>query len=62
MRIVPLFLAPGAHTGRDLPALVARAAHDWPQLEIAIEPSLLESAALRRAIVQTLGASAIGRI
>jgi sirohydrochlorin cobaltochelatase len=56
IRIVPLFLAPGAHTSRDLPALVAQAARDWPQLEIAIEPTLLESAALRDAIVQALGA------
>ena len=49
VRIVPLFLAPGAHTSRDLPALVAEARRQWPQLAIAVEPTLLESAALRAA-------------
>lgn len=56
IRIVPLFLAPGAHTSRDLPALVQQAARDWPQLEIAVEPTLLESPTVRDAIVRALGA------
>jgi len=56
VRIVPLFLAPGAHTSRDLPALVDEARRRWPQLQIRIEPTLLESPALRRALVASLGA------
>jgi len=55
LRIVPLFLAPGTHTSRDLPALVADAMRQWPQLAIRVEPTLLESAALRRAIATGLG-------
>jgi sirohydrochlorin cobaltochelatase len=56
VRIVPLFLAPGAHTSRDLPALVDEARRRWPQLQISIEPTLLESPALRQALVAALGA------
>jgi sirohydrochlorin cobaltochelatase len=51
VRIVPLFLAPGAHTQRDLPALLAHAGQQWPGLRIQVSPTLLESDALRAAIV-----------
>jgi sirohydrochlorin cobaltochelatase len=54
VRIVPLFLAPGTHTSRDLPALVAEARQAWPALEVDIEPSLLESDGLRAAVVAAL--------
>ena len=54
LRIVPLFLAPGAHTSRDLAALVDEARRRWPQLLIEVEPTLLESAALRQALVAGL--------
>ena len=42
IRIVPLFLAPGGHTERDLPALVAEARERWPELRFTIEPTLTE--------------------
>jgi sirohydrochlorin cobaltochelatase len=56
VRIVPLFLAPGTHTRRDLPALVDEARRRWPQLQIAVEPTVLESPALRQVLVAALGA------
>jgi sirohydrochlorin cobaltochelatase len=56
VRVVPLFLAPGAHTSRDLPALVDQARRRWPQLRIEVEPTLLESPALRQALVAGLSA------
>jgi sirohydrochlorin cobaltochelatase len=54
IRIVPLFLAPGAHTSRDLPALVAQARQQWPQLAVEIQPTLLESEGLRAAVLAAL--------
>lgn len=54
VRIVPLFLAPGAHTQQDLPALLAHAGQHWPGLTIQVHPTLLESDALRSAIVAAL--------
>ncbi len=55
VRIVPLFLAPGTHTNRDLPALVAEARQRWPKLQVSVEPTVLESPALRQALVAALG-------
>jgi sirohydrochlorin cobaltochelatase len=43
VRVVPLFLAPGAHTRRDLPALVAQARLDWPALGPAVRRALKNS-------------------
>ena len=54
VRIVPLFLAPGAHTNRDLPALVALCRQQWPALQVEIAPTLFESEALRTAVVDAL--------
>jgi sirohydrochlorin cobaltochelatase len=54
VRVVPLFLAPGAHTRRDLPALVAQACERWPALKVAVAPTLLESDLLRSAVVDAL--------
>ena len=54
VRIVPLFLAPGAHTSRDLQNLAADARRQWPQMAIDVERTLLESTTLRRALVETL--------
>lgn len=54
VRVFPLFLAPGAHTGRDLPALVAQSRLRWPRLEVIIGPTLLESAQTRRAVLDAL--------
>lgn len=49
--VVPLFLAPGGHSRRDLPALVAAARTRWPALEIRTAPTIAESEAMRAAIV-----------
>ena len=54
IQVFPLFLAPGAHTRRDLPALVAQARQLHPQLQVAIAPALLESEATRAALVEAL--------
>jgi sirohydrochlorin cobaltochelatase len=54
VRVVPLFLAPGAHTSRDLPALVAQAREQWPALQVDVAPTLLEAEPLRAAIVDAL--------
>ena len=58
VRVVPLFLAPGAHTSRDLPALVDEAQRQWPALQVDVTPSLLESAELRGALVRVLADAA----
>ena len=50
VRVVPLFLAPGAHTRRDLPALVAQARQEWPALRVEVAPTLLEIDAVRAAV------------
>ena len=50
--VIPLFLAPGSHTQRDLPELLEQAARRWPELEFRVGPTLTESAPLREAIVK----------
>ena len=59
VRVVPLFLATGAHTRRDLPALVAQSCKEWPSLRVEVAPPLLESEALRAAVVDALQAGTI---
>ncbi len=51
IRVLPLFLAPGAHTRQDLPALIAAARARWPNLRIDSGTTLTEVAAIREAIV-----------
>ena len=58
IRIVPLFLAAGTHTHRDLPALVEAARERWPALTITIAPALLDSATMRAAILEVLSQEA----
>lgn len=53
--IVPLFLAPGAHTGRDLPAIIATVKKLRPGLRISVSPTVLESDAMRRALIDVIG-------
>ncbi len=50
--VVPLFLAPGSHTQRDLPLLLEQARKRWPGLVFRVGPTLTESAPLREAIVK----------
>ena len=52
VQVFPLFLAPGAHTTRDLPALVAEVRQRRPALRVAIGPTLLESGPTRAALVE----------
>ncbi len=49
--VVPLFLAPGSHTRRDLPALLAQAQVRWPALQFRVAPTMTESEAMRAAVV-----------
>lgn len=58
IQIVPLFLAPGAHTRRDLPALIAQARERWPDLQITAADTLTETPAMRDAIVEWAARSA----
>lgn len=51
IRVLPLFLAPGAHTRQDLPALIAAARVRWPNLRIDSDSTLTEVVAIREAIV-----------
>ncbi|MEZ5739375.1 MAG: CbiX/SirB N-terminal domain-containing protein [Burkholderiaceae bacterium] len=57
IRVVPLFLAPGSHTGRDLPELLGKARQRHPDVTIEAGPTLTESAPIRHAIVQWAMAS-----
>ena len=54
IRVVPLFLAPGRHTRRDLPGLVADFLDRRPGVDVAIAPTVLESAVLRAALAERL--------
>ena len=54
VQVFPLFLAPGAHTSRDLPTLVSQARLRWPQLQVAIGATLLESDQTRAAVIDAL--------
>ena len=51
IRVMPLFLAPGAHTRRDLPAMLDEARGRWPGLAISAGATLAEDPALQAAIV-----------
>lgn len=50
--VIPLFLAPGGHTQRDLPELIAQVRQRWPQLQLHTRPTLTESVQVRQAIVE----------
>ena len=50
--VVPLFLAPGTHTGTQLQAMLADARRRWPGLSIDAGPTLTELAPVRAAIVE----------
>ena len=54
IEIHPLFLAGGAHTGVDLPRLVAEATRRRPSLRVTVGTPLLESARIRAALVAAL--------
>jgi sirohydrochlorin cobaltochelatase len=58
IEIHPLFLAGGAHTRVDLPALVAEATRDRPGLRVTVGAPLLESPRIRAALVAALGEGA----
>ena len=51
VRVVPLFLAPGRHTRRDLPALIEAARQRWPAVRFEAMPTLLENPAVLEAIL-----------
>lgn len=51
VRVVPLFLAPGRHTRRDLPALMAQEQARWPNVGFSVVPTLTEIPTVRDAIV-----------
>jgi sirohydrochlorin cobaltochelatase len=59
IEIYPLFLAGGAHTGSDLPALVSEAIRQRPGLHVTVSAPLLESARIRAALVAVLSEGAI---
>ena len=51
IRVLPLFLAAGAHTRRDLPALIEQARQRWPQVQFTVAPALTDASPIRDAIV-----------
>lgn len=51
IRIMPLFLAAGGHTRRDLVNLVDEARQRWPECQFETSPTLTESEEIRDAIV-----------
>ncbi len=61
IRVMPLFLAPGAHTRRDLPAMLDEARRRWPALAISAGATLAEDPALQAAIVASAGADGDAR-
>ena len=52
LRLVPLFLAQGNHTRRDLTALIAQAQQDHAGLQIEVLPALGEVPAVMQALAQ----------
>jgi len=51
VRVVPLFLAPGRHTRRDLPQLIAQEQARWPDVSFSVVPTLTEIPTVRDAII-----------
>ena len=56
IRVVPVFLGPGAHVKEDLPRLVERARNSHPQVAITLEPPIGEQPALIDAIAAAIAA------
>ena len=52
IEVVPIFFAPGKHTVEDLPALIAAAQAQHPELRFACRATLLEDAPMRAAIAK----------
>ena len=51
VKIVPLFLAPGKHTRKDMPQLIDQARIHWPDVAFSVVPTLTEIPAVRAAII-----------
>lgn len=51
VHVVPLFLAPGSHTRRDLPDLIAQAQLRWPEVSFTTSAPLTEDPVIRQAIL-----------
>lgn len=51
IHVLPLFLAAGAHTRRDLPELIDQAKMRWPQVQFSVSPALTDAQPMRDAIV-----------
>lgn len=58
VHVVPLFLAPGSHTRRDLPALLQAARERWPHLQLTTTGSLMEQPPFRQAMLDAVAAPA----
>lgn len=52
IRVLPLFLAAGGHTRRDLPQLLAAARIRWPEIQFTASSALAEAQPMRDAIVR----------
>lgn len=57
LRLVPLFLAQGNHTRRDLAALIAQAQQDHPGLQIEILPALGEVPAVMQVLAHWIASA-----
>lgn len=58
IRVVPVFLAAGAHLREDLPKLVQQAQHDFPNIAFDVLPAIGESGEIQHSIARyAIGAS-----
>lgn len=60
IRIVPVFLAAGAHLREDLPKLVEQARSSFPNLHFHILPAIGETAEIQRSIARYAIGTAAG--
>lgn len=52
IRVVPVFLAPGAHLREDLPKLIKQAQADFPNMAFDVLPAIGETAEIQRSIAR----------
>lgn len=60
VRVVPYFLGPGRHATKDIPAMVADAAAQHPNLSVTVAPPLGVHANLARVVLDRAGLKEAG--
>ena len=54
IRVIPVFLGPGAHVKEDLPRLVQKAKERNPSVDIRVDPAIGDQAAVINAIANVI--------